>query len=304
MAYVTISEEAKPLYTIRRFTDRIYKIVRFKRSDGFATFVVADSDDDAAGGEKFDASLSRARRMVFEKALCNEWDYFFTGTLDGSKHDRFDLQDFHRQLTEFFKYRRRVYGTDLRFLLVPEKHEDGAWHVHGFVSGIPRTELCRFTREFFVGHGLNINYKLMKSDYLCWGDFFNKFGYCSLAPIRSVLGVSYYITKYISKDLSSRRDEVGEHLYYCSRGLKTAMKLCEIYQPMPVLDALCVNDYEYCSSGMFTDGDWLFAAEMLDAADFVTDISPDLFKPSEPDREEAVSIDNFVCENLRMKEFV
>lgn len=102
MAYVTTLEEAKPLYTIRRFNEQIYKIVHFKRSCGFATLVFADSDNkDVAGSEKFDASLSRARRMVFEKALCNEWDYFFTGTLDGSKHDRFDLQDFHRQLTEF-----------------------------------------------------------------------------------------------------------------------------------------------------------------------------------------------------------
>ena len=121
-----------------------------------------------------------------------------------------------------------------------------------------------------------------------------------------MLGVSYYITKYISKDLSSRRDEVGKHLYYCSRGLKVAEKLCEIYYRMPELDALCVNDFEYCSSGMITNGDWVFAAEMVDASCFVSDISPDIFKPDEPEQDEVVDIDGFCnmrYENLRMKEF-
>jgi hypothetical protein len=304
MAYLTTLEEAKPLYTIRRYNDEIYKIVRFKRCDGFSTVVVALSDEDTTSGEKSEAALSRARRMVFEKALCNQWDYFFTGTLDGKKYDRQDLNKFHRDLTEFIKYRRSVYGTDIRFLLVPEKHKDGAWHIHGLIGGVPPAALCRFTRSFFVANNLHVNSKLLKSDYLCWIDFFKKFGFCSMDPIKSVLGVSYYITKYISKDLSSRRDEIGEHLYYCSRGLNKAVKLCDLYMPMAELDAYCVNQYEYCNTGLVTGVDWVFPLRMQDAADFVSDIPASLLK--QPDDREVAAVDNFCSmkyENIAMEDF-
>lgn len=304
MAIIPTLEEAKPLYTIHRFNDDVYKIVRFKRSDGFSTMVFVSEDKCTTAGEKSDPALSRARRMVFEKALCNSWDYFFTGTLDEKKYDRHNLVKFHSDLTDFIKYRRSVYGSDIRFLFVPEKHKDGAWHVHGLIAGVPPAALCRFTRTFFVENGLKVNYKLMRSNYLCWIDFFHKFGFCSLASIQSVLGVSYYITKYISKDLNSRRGDVGEHLYYCSRGLNTAVKLCDLYLPMPELDGFCVNQYEYCATGLVTGADWVFPLRMEDAASFVSDISPLVLKECES--QETAVIDSFCSckyENVLMEGF-
>ena len=49
--------------------------------------------------------------------------------------------------------------------------------------------------------------------------YFNRFGYISLSPIKNKDACAFYITKYITKDMSCRLKDAGEHLYYCSRGL-------------------------------------------------------------------------------------
>lgn len=75
------------------------------------------------------------------------------------------------------------------------------------------------------------------------------FGFCSLAPIRDPIATAYYITKYISKDLSQRGSDLGQHLYFHSRPLRKAFKASDVYLYNRPLDELCIKS-EYLKIGL------------------------------------------------------
>lgn len=248
------SEVVFPDYEIVRFSDQIYKIIRFNRSPCSVPCGPSPDKASASYDEKLDASLSRARRVVLELGLCNTWDYFFTCTLDASKLDRFDLVGFNKKLSQFMRDMRKKYGSHISFLLIPEKHKDGAWHMHGLVSGIPRDRLTAFIR------GLHPD-KLCNRGYLNWPDYASRFGFCSLSPIKDPYRVAYYITKYVTKDLCQRKNEVGSHLYYSSQRLNRAVRVSEVIGNCSELNSMLTHHYEFCSTGMTRPSDsldWTF----------------------------------------------
>lgn len=172
--------------------------------------------------EKLSESISRAKSKIFELAYCNPWDYFITITLDPSKYDRTDLEKFHKDLTQLFRDLRKKYGFKIDFLLIPELHKDGkSWHMHGFLKGLPLEHLQQFKIGDIMGKALAE--KVLNGDIVYnWEAYQKKFGFCDLEPIRNHEAVSKYITKYINKALATSVTELNAHLYYHSRGLKTA----------------------------------------------------------------------------------
>ena len=158
------------------------------------------------------AAFCRAKSLVLQYALCNPWDYFFTGTLDETKLNRHDLDAYRQKLSQFIRDKRKEYGTQVQYLLIPEQHKDGAWHIHGMLANLPGPALRRFRRPE--------PWKLVNSEYLNWPDYQRKFGFCSLGPIKHPVATSFYITKYVSKELSRRGGDLGKHLYFHSRPLK------------------------------------------------------------------------------------
>lgn len=156
---------------------------------------------------KLDNNLSRAKAKVKEYALCNDWDYFCTFTLDSSKSDRYDLKEYIQKFGEFLHtYNRRCSESDrVMYLLIPEQHKDGAWHMHGLIKGIAQKDIVK-----------------NENGYLTWKQYNDKFGYMSLGPIRSVERISSYITKYITKSFGSTDVGINNHSYYCSKGLKVS----------------------------------------------------------------------------------
>lgn len=161
------------------------------------------SSYNSSSNAKLSRNLFRAKNTIFEYARCNDWDFFFTGTLSPEKNDRYDISTFKDRWRNFIKYQQRK-GNDIKFLLIPEKHKDGAWHFHGLLRGIPDCDLRSF--------GVRFN----------WLSFEKKFGFNSLERIKNHEAVSKYLTKYITKDLDKSVSEVGMHLYYVSQGLNKA----------------------------------------------------------------------------------
>lgn len=86
-----------------------------------------------AEGDNMDRSMRRARAKLRRLALANEFEYFVTLTLDGSKIDRYDPKVIVRALNTWLDNMVRRNG--LRYVLVPELHKDGALHFHGFFAG-------------------------------------------------------------------------------------------------------------------------------------------------------------------------
>ena len=162
--------------------------------------------------EKLSNNISRARTRIFEYAICNEFEHFVTLTVDGKKLDRYDLGEYIKKLGQFIRDYRKKYKANVQYLLIPEKHIDGAWHMHGLLKGIPKEHLS-----------------LNKYGYKDWEEYSKRFGYISIDEVRNEIAVSKYITKYISKSIDTGRGVTDKErkLYYCSRGLKKPVKIDE-----------------------------------------------------------------------------
>lgn len=170
---------------------------------------------------KLENNISRARSTIYELALCNQWDFFCTFTLNPKKYDRYDLQKYRSDLSRWIRNQRRSTGDDIAFLLVPEMHKDGAWHLHGFVRGLSLENVEPFRLDQKLPN--YIRDKLSEgSEVFNWPAYSEKFGFCDLERVRSHERAAKYVTKYISKELSRSVTDLGAHLYYCSRGLERA----------------------------------------------------------------------------------
>lgn len=255
-----------PLYTIHQYADGLYKVVAFKGNRDLDFVYLRDREEQSHNENKLDSNFSRARSMVLQYALCNPWSHFFTGTLDKQKMDRYDLDTYASRLMQFIRDKRKKYDAKFQVLLVPEHHEDGAWHMHGLVNGLPEDVLTPFAPP--------APRRLIEGDFLNWPDYQNKFGFCSLAPVRDPIATAYYVSKYVSKDLSRRSGDLGKHLYFHSRPLKKAEKMSDVYMYDFRLDECCTQEYDFCKVGMVQDAPWYFPF-MWDGADFpVEDLNP------------------------------
>ena len=126
-----------PNYSVKFYREGFYKLVRFKRPlmPHLPPQRVGEKSSDFEG--KFSQAYSRARSVVFQLALCNDWDYFITCTIDGAKYDRYDLKKFYTDFSQWIRDFRKKYSCRIEYFFVPELHENGAWHLHGMIRGIP-----------------------------------------------------------------------------------------------------------------------------------------------------------------------
>lgn len=178
-------------------------------------------------------SLSRTRSKIFELALCNNFSFFATFTFAESKgFNRKNLKECYKAFADCIRVFNRSDDYDIRYLLIPERHHDGSWHLHGLISGLPSYDLYLFTSaDWNLSKGKKLPYRIIKSvksgqKVYSWNSVSLRFGWNTLMPVRSAMGVSKYITKYITKGLSNDLlCQPGSHLYYCSKGLSRA-KLC------------------------------------------------------------------------------
>lgn len=283
-----IGELVGPDYVIWEL-GRLYKVIRFNSTAPRLGLVSRDKFQHY--DNKLEASLSRARRTLLELALCNDWKYFCTFTISKENYDRTDLAAWYKDFSQWLRDQRKKYkkkGLDLTidYVFVPELHDDKkSWHMHGLISDI--SPLLVLFRNLAAA-GEKIPKKLLKGDYYNWVDYQKKFGFCSFGLIRNKVAVSYYITKYITKQLQDSCLEVGSKLYYPSQGLNRAVRHGEIYGRCDYLDKFLDKHYDFCSVGMtkVKDGlDWSFGLEHMDY-DML-----EAFCSSEP--EEFLEVDNY-----------
>ena len=231
------------LHTVYQLRGNMYKIVQLYRDD--IRFGPGPREKQQHHDNKLDSSYSRAKREVLEYALCNPWDYFVTLTLDKDKRDRFDLDGWHKVFRQWVADQRKK-GLICKYLLIPEQHKDGAWHAHGFMSG--NMDVVRFSQ--LAAEGVSMPDHLRYSDYFNWPLYQEKFGFCSLGPIHDPVACSFYVTKYITKDMSRCVSQVGKHLYWASRPLQKANKFGSFVNRDPYIDSFLRNKYDFCATGL------------------------------------------------------
>lgn len=173
---------------------------------------------------KSSSSLSRTRSIVREYCRCNSWEYFCTFTINPEKFDRFDLSGFYKSFSKYINNlnSRRKDNEKLLYMLVPEQHDNGAWHFHGLMTGIPDDQL-----------------QVNENGYLDWPKLRNKFGFCSLSPVKDHEAVTKYIQKYVTKSMLLTQVPKNYRFVLASTGLKKGIKIRKLYGL--ALDAL--KDY-------------------------------------------------------------
>jgi hypothetical protein len=160
--------------------------------------------------------MSRAKANIFEYAMCNEWQYFITLTLDRKKYDRYDLGKYRKDLSQWLRDYSKKHKIKIAYLFIPEYHKNKAWHIHGLLEGLPEEHLT----DFIKGKHPQ---RLIDEGYKNWTAYGQKFGYVTVGYIKSKEAISRYITKeYITKGMAERNKELNAHLYYVSQGLKKA----------------------------------------------------------------------------------
>lgn len=219
-------------YTIKRYGPDYYKLILHKRGlvpPGYErpqpkvrvpvdpNFVAKTLDTVS----KLDNNVSRARSKIWEYAMCNDFEYFVTFTLDKKKKDRYDLDAFISTLSRFIRNQRALTGFDIQYLLVPERHQDSAWHMHGLMKGIDPKDLNPFSLSDNIPYKIKEKIKAGREVY-DYPKVASRFGFVTVEKIRSLEGVAGYMTKYINKNVGLSVEELGAKSYYASRGLKKA----------------------------------------------------------------------------------
>lgn len=219
---------------------------------------IVESTDDGTV-LKLPKNVYRARSTIYELAYCNAWDWFFTGTIDGGKCDRTDLDGYRKKLSQMIRNYTKRTDANIKYLIVPELHSDCKnWHVHGFLQGLPVEHLHRFV----IGDQMSsyIAKKVRKGqEVYSWKKYQDTFGWCDLEPIASHDGACKYVTKYISKALDKSVSDMGKHMFYASQGLHRRQRVFLDDCKSAMLDYL--NNHPQSYKGDYTVCLWLDSLE-------------------------------------------
>lgn len=168
-------------------------------------------------------SLNRTKQAIYSVCRANDWEWFGTLTFDPEKVDSTDYDACVAALHNWLKYIRKTYAPDLKYVLVPELHDDKKkYHFHGPFSNIGSLELVY---SGIMKHGVKIyNLKQYKK------------GFTTFSPVQSSQKLASYVTKYITKDLCSVTK--GRKRYWCSRNLDKPSVTLENFDSEEVLTLL------------------------------------------------------------------
>lgn len=253
MAILPLPELVLPDYNIYQYNPGMYKIIRFNSTAPRGHALVVRDKNNPKYSDKLIQSISRARRVCLELALCNDWTWFGTLTIAKNNFDRSNLDGWYKKFREWLKYQRKKYNKKIPYLLVPEQHGDGSWHMHGFFNSDIDDLLISFRSMDESGYlspeGKKLPRNLIDHDYFNWPVYQDRFGFCSFGKIRNKDAAAFYCVKYISKSFSGDCGRVGLRLYYPSEGLNRSEQLDSIYGPCTPLDQCLRNHYEWCSTG-------------------------------------------------------
>lgn len=131
-------------------------------------------------------NIRRTRTMISDYVLANRFEYFATFTFDRRKVNRYDVAACKTVMSTWL-HRQRQHSPDLKYLIVPEFHKDGALHFHALLGNFNGR-----LRDSGKKRNGRVIYNL--SGY--------RSGFSTAVPIdEDYDAVSAYLKKYITKDM-------------------------------------------------------------------------------------------------------
>ncbi len=173
-------------------------------------------------------SFKRSKNAIFEIAAANEWKYMVTFTVDKEKCDRYDREAVKKAFSGWLYDMSKRKG--LKALIIPEYHKDKAIHFHGLIndslemvhSGTYKIEGEKkpVKKSTLRRRGLTSHAETVKDVYNVKG---YKLGFSTAVPLDgNVTRVSYYMTKYCTKDL----EKIFGSYYFCVGKVKRHLPYC------------------------------------------------------------------------------
>ena len=161
-------------------------------------------------------AIKRAKDKIYGYIMANEWEYWATQTFSSKAIDRFNLDEIVRRYNKRLKNLKQRKYPNLKWLIVPEQHKDGAWHLHAFMIGIPADKVVYSGYDYFNKK------KAFSRRIYNWVDMidygFNDYLYIGDCNPLERFKMANYVMKYITKELAQKR--FNKKMYWCSRGLK------------------------------------------------------------------------------------
>lgn len=221
--YKVISSYAKV------FPDFI-RIVKYKTPIVVSKFAEISSgianEEDAPEFDYVQKSLNRTKTKISDYVLANNFSHFATFTFDpknpkvGSDENRHNLALMSSLLQKWLNNEQKShlakFNKKFKYLIVPERHKNGAWHFHALLEDYqnPTADFYSSKNPYITVSELKNAKRYKNRKYLTRYNL----GRSEIAPIRDQTKMASYIKKYITKELII---EPNAKRYWASRNLKT-----------------------------------------------------------------------------------
>lgn len=136
-------------------------------------------------------SFNRTKNKIYNYARANKWEWFITITFNPKFIDSFNYDEVCIFMKWWLNHMNHINkGQKLTYLIVPEKHKSGRYHLHGVFSGLDMS-VWKFQ---YSRHSTKSGIPIFNV-----GGF--PYGFTTATQVQSTTRVSHYIAKYITKDM-------------------------------------------------------------------------------------------------------
>lgn len=183
-----MTQSQEPIRTIVKIYPDLKKltILKYKKKRD-STTKTTEKGESIFQESNLERSIRKTKTTITDYVLANNFEIFATFTFSPKKVDRFDIDACKRKLKRWLD-RQREKDSNLKYVVVPERHKNGAIHFHALFENI----------DSFTLHKTKIRQE--NRDVFTMRDW--RFGYSNVKFIDSNrLKVAVYITKYITKDM-------------------------------------------------------------------------------------------------------
>ena len=150
--------------------------------------------------------------IAYENTCIVPWQYFVTITFDDNKVNALDYDKAKEKLKNWLDTMRRK-SSDMRYIIIAELHKSGRIHFHGLFANV--------NWDLIPAINPHTNKKIYKNGSQIFNIKDFNLGFTTVSEIKNIDAVTYYITKYITKELLDIKNK--KH-YWASRNLKKPTK--------------------------------------------------------------------------------
>ena len=149
-------------------------------------------------------SYIRTKKTVYDLARSNVWEWFLTFTFAPDKVDRYSYNECVSKMSFWLNNMKKL-CPDMVYVVVPERHKDGAYHFHGLFRNCIRL-------------GFHYSGKKDASGRMIFNVGKYSYGFTTATQVSDYRKASSYLVKYITKDMCAVSS--GRKRYWCSRNIQ------------------------------------------------------------------------------------